>query len=149
MQGIFSRAMIGVVASASPELVGPQMALTLARLISSWVALTALVGSPWVSRVTISTRRPPAPLISSAANSTPRLKPIAGAELAPVSAASQPMRIGSAPWAAAVRARAAVAAAPSIRVRRVVCMIVPLVVLGNYGAPAPLPPGAVRRAGDH
>ena len=67
MQGIFSRAMIGVVASASPELVGPQIALTFARLISSCVAFTALVGSPWVSRVMISTLRPPAPLISSAA----------------------------------------------------------------------------------
>src|SRR5579872_1011149 len=64
----------------------------------SWTALTALVGSPWVSRVMISTLRPltpPAALISAAANRTPRLKPTPGAELGPVSAASHPMRIGS------------------------------------------------------
>src|SRR6266702_7870950 len=54
MFGILPRAMIGVVASASPELVGPQMALTLRRLIISCVALTALVGSPCVSLYMIS-----------------------------------------------------------------------------------------------
>ena len=53
--------MIGVVASASPELAGPQIACTFWRLISSCVALTALVGSPWVSRATISTLRPLTP----------------------------------------------------------------------------------------
>src|ERR1700733_11709982 len=98
MFGILPRAMIGVVASDSPELVGPQIACTLRALIISWVAFTALVGSPWVSRVTISILRPltpPAALIASAANTTPRLKPIAGAELGPVRAASQPMRLGS------------------------------------------------------
>ncbi len=62
--------MIGVTARDSPEFVGPQMAWTLSWLIISWVALTALVGSPWVSRVMISTLRPltpPAALIVSAA----------------------------------------------------------------------------------
>ena len=44
MSGILARAMIGVMASDSPELVGPQMACTLAWLIISWVAFTALVG---------------------------------------------------------------------------------------------------------
>ena len=99
MFGIFARAMIGVVASDSPELVGPQIACTLAWLIISWVAFTALVGSPWVSRVTISILRPltpPAALMASAAYITPRLKPMAGAELGPVIAASQPILIGSA-----------------------------------------------------
>src|ERR1700676_4021095 len=103
MFGIFARAMIGVVARDSPELVGPQIAWTLAWLIMSCVAFTALVGSPWVSRVTISILRPltpPAALMASAANTTPRLKPIAGAELGPVSAASQPILIGS-DWAMA------------------------------------------------
>src|ERR1700730_14371798 len=82
--GIFARAMMAVTARLSPELVGPQTAFTLSWLIISWVALTALVGSPWVSRVMISTLRPltpPAALIASAAKTTPRLKPIAGAEL--------------------------------------------------------------------
>ena len=95
--------MIGVVASASPELTGPQIAWTLAWLINSWVALTALVGSPWVSRVMISILRPltpPAALMASAAKITPRLKPMVGAELGPVIAASQPILIGS-DWAMA------------------------------------------------
>src|ERR1700754_4174462 len=90
--------MIGVVASASPELTGPQIAWTLSWLIISWVALTALVGSPWVSRVMISILRPltpPAALMSSTAKVTPRLKPTVGAELGPVIAASQPILIGS------------------------------------------------------
>src|ERR1700712_4606831 len=90
--------MIGVVASASPELSGPQIAWTLAWLINSWVAFTALVGSPWVSRVMTSILRPltpPAALIASTANITPRLKPTVGAELGPVIAASQPILIGS------------------------------------------------------
>src|SRR5450631_3862826 len=103
ISGILARAMIGVVASASPELSGPQIAWTLAWLISSWVAFTALVGSPWVSRVTISILRPlmpPAALMASAANTTPRLKPMVGAELGPVMAASQPILIGSV-WAMA------------------------------------------------
>src|SRR6202011_1043682 len=98
MFGIFARAMIGVVARDSPELVGPQIAWTLAWLIMSCVAFTALVGSPWVSRVTISILRPltpPAALISLAAKPTPRSKPMAGAELGPVRAASQPKRMGS------------------------------------------------------
>src|SRR5271155_3249445 len=117
--------MIGVVASASPELNGPQIAWTLAWLINSWVAFTALVGSPWVSRVTISILRPltpPAALMLSAAKTVPRLKPIAGAELGPVRAASQPMRIG---WfcARAGRAKAmvVVARAPRAAERRVRC----------------------------
>src|SRR5258708_38572664 len=134
MLGILVRAMIGVVASASPELVGPQMALTLRRLIISWVALTALVGSPWVSRVTISILRPltpPAALISLAAKSTPRSKPMAGAELGPVKAASQPKRIGSlalcaklgrtSPWLA----RANPLAVPSTKSRRVIVIVPP------------------------
>src|SRR5882672_9516468 len=90
--------MIGVVARDSPELVGPQIACTFNALIISCVALTALVGSPWVSRVMISILRPlmpPAALNASAANSTPRLKPMAGAELGPVMAASHPILIGS------------------------------------------------------
>ena len=98
MLGILARAMMAVTARLSPELVGPQMACTFSWLIISWVAFTALVGSPWVSRVMISILRPltpPAALIASAANITPRLKPIAGAELGPVKAASQPMRMGS------------------------------------------------------
>ena len=70
MFGILARAMIGVVASASPELVGPQIAWTLAWLINSCVAFTALVGSPWVSRMMISILRPltpPAALMASTA----------------------------------------------------------------------------------
>src|ERR1700676_4036475 len=99
MFGIFARAMIGVVARDSPELVGPQIAWTLAWLIMSCVAFTALVGSPWVSRVTISILRPLTPaaaLVALAAKITPRLKPMAGAELGPVNAASQPTLIVSA-----------------------------------------------------
>src|ERR1700742_4137166 len=98
MSGILARAMIGVVASASPELTGPQIAWTLIWLIISWVALTALVGSPWVSRSTISILRPltpPAALMLSTAKMTPRLNPTVGAELGPVIAASQPILIGS------------------------------------------------------
>src|SRR6202012_173521 len=101
--GILARAMIGVVASASPELTGPQIAWTLSWLIISWVAFTALVGSPWVSRVMISTLRPltpPAALMASTAKITPRLKPTVGAELGPVLAPSQPILIGS-EWAVA------------------------------------------------
>src|SRR5882757_2867563 len=103
MSGILARAMIGVVANASPELSGPQMAWTLAWLISSCVAFTALVGSPWVSRVTTSIWRPltpPAALMASTAKITPRLNPMVGAELGPVIAASQPILIGS-DWAIA------------------------------------------------
>src|SRR6266436_9774506 len=98
MFGILARAIIGVVASDSPELVGPQMAWTLVWLIMSWVAFTALVGSPWVSRITISILRPltpPAALMASTAKLTPRLKPRVGAELGPVIAARQPILIGS------------------------------------------------------
>src|SRR6202043_4127845 len=103
MSGILARAMIGVVASDSPELSGPQIAWTLAWLINSWVAFTALVGSPWVSRVMTSILRPltpPAALMASTAKITPRLKPMVGAELGPVIAASQPILIGS-DWAMA------------------------------------------------
>ena len=95
--------MIGVVASASPELSGPQMAWTLAWLISSCVAFTALVGSPWVSRMKSSILRPltpPPALMASTAKFTPRLKPMVGAELGPVIAARQPILIGSV-WAIA------------------------------------------------
>ena len=70
MLGILARAMIAVTASDSPELVGPQIAWTFCWLISSCVAFTHLVGSPWVSRVTTSTIRPltpPAALMASAA----------------------------------------------------------------------------------
>src|SRR6202007_114862 len=98
MSGILARAMIGVVASASPELSGPQIAWTLTWLINSWVAFTAFVGSPWVSRTTISTLRPltpPAALMASAAKLTPRLKPMVGAELGPVMAARHPILIVS------------------------------------------------------
>src|SRR6202167_4594939 len=103
MSGILARAMIGVTASASPEFSGPQIAWTLTWLINSWVAFTALVGSPWVSRITISILRPltpPAALIASAAKFTPRLKPMVGAELGPVIAARQPILIDSV-WARA------------------------------------------------
>src|ERR1700733_2628426 len=103
MFGILARAMIGVVASASPELNGPQIACTLAWLINSWVAFTALVGSPWVSRVMTSSLRPltpPAALIASVAKTTPRLKPMVGAELGPVIAARKPILMGS-DWAMA------------------------------------------------
>src|ERR1700709_2081831 len=103
MFGILARAMIGVTASDSPELVGPQIALTLSWLIISWVALTALVGSPWVSRVMTSILRPltpPAALMASTANTTPRWKPMVGAELGPVIAARKPILIGS-DWAMA------------------------------------------------
>src|SRR5260370_20363568 len=98
MSGILARAMIGVVASASPELSGPQIAWTLAWLINSWVAFTALVGSPWVSRITISILRPltpPLALMASAAKFTPRLKPMVGPELGPAIAASQPIWTGA------------------------------------------------------
>src|ERR1700692_4342376 len=98
ISGILARAMIGVVASASPELSGPQIAWTLAWLINSWVAFTALLGSPWVSRMTSSILRPltpPAALMASTAKLTPRLKPMVGAELGPVIAARQPILIGS------------------------------------------------------
>src|ERR1700742_2053642 len=94
MSGILARAMIGVVASASPELSGPQIACTLTWLIISWVAFTALVGSPWVSRITISILRPltpPAELMASTAKLTPRVKTMVGAELGPVIAARQPI----------------------------------------------------------
>src|SRR3981081_1780925 len=103
ISGILARAMIGVVASASPEFSGPQIAWTLAWLINSCVALTALVGSPWVSRMIASILRPltpPAALIASTAKLTPRLKPMVGAELGPVIAARQPILIGS-DWATA------------------------------------------------
>src|SRR6201999_3892524 len=103
MSGILARAMIGVVASASPELSGPQIACTLTWLINSWVAFTALVGSPWVSRITISILRPltpPPALMAAVAKFTPRLKPMVGAELGPVIAARQPILIGS-DWAMA------------------------------------------------
>src|SRR3981189_1812730 len=103
ISGILARAMIGVVASASPELTGPQIAWTLAWLINSWVALTALVGSPWVSRITISILRPlprPPALMASPAKFPPGLKPMVGAELGPVIAARQPILIGSV-WAMA------------------------------------------------
>jgi hypothetical protein len=103
MFGIFARAMIGVVASASPELNGPQMQFTLSWLIISWVAFTALVGSPWVSRMTISILRPltpPAALMASTAKATPRLKPWVGAEAGPVIAARLPILIVS-DWAMA------------------------------------------------
>src|ERR1700757_4831234 len=112
MSGILARAMIGVVASASPELSGPQIAWTLAWLINSWVAFTALVGSPWVSRITISILRPltpPAALMASAAKCTPGLKPMVGAELGPVIAARQPILIGS-DWAMAGFGNGSVAA---------------------------------------
>src|SRR6202034_1871910 len=98
MSGILARAMIGVTASASHELSGPQIACTLDWLINSWVAFTALVGSPWVSRITTSILRPltpPAALMASAAKLTPRLKPMVGAELGPVMAARHPILIGS------------------------------------------------------
>src|ERR1700674_3747421 len=98
ISGILARAMIGVVASASPELSGPQMPWTLSWLIISWVAFTALVGSPWVSRVMASILRPltpPAALMASTAKMTPRLKPMVGAELGPVIAARKPILIGS------------------------------------------------------
>src|SRR4029079_16877842 len=74
MFGILPRAMIAVVARLSPLLVGPQMACTLSWLIISCVAFTALVGSPWVSRVMISTLRPltpPAALVACGGESTP------------------------------------------------------------------------------
>src|ERR1700722_2059554 len=103
MFGILARAMIGVVASASPELSGPQIPCTLTWLINSCVAFTALVGSPWVSRVTTSILRPftpPAALMASTAKITPRLKPMVGAELGPVIAARKPILIGS-DWAIA------------------------------------------------
>src|ERR1700753_390591 len=110
--GILARAMIGVVASASPELSGPQIACTLDWLINSWVAFTALVGSPWVSRITTSILRPltpPAPLMASTAKFTPRLKPMVGAELGPVIAARQPILIVS-DWAMAGGGNGSVAA---------------------------------------
>src|SRR5476649_1606349 len=103
MFGILARAMIGVVASASPELNGPQIAWTLVWLISSCVAFTALVGSPWVSRMIPSILRPltpPVALMASIAKFMPRLKPMVGAELGPVMAARHPILIGS-DWAMA------------------------------------------------
>src|SRR2546430_17289930 len=81
ISGILARAMIGVVASASPELSGPQIAWTLAGLINSWAALTALAGPPWGSRITISLLRPltpPPALCASYAHLTPRLTPLSG-----------------------------------------------------------------------
>src|SRR3984893_3836306 len=118
MFGILARAMIGVVASASPELSGPQIAWTLAWLINSCVAFTALVGSPWVSRGTISSLRPltpPAAWMASGAKITPRLKPMVGAELGPVIAARKPILIGS-DWAIAGfgNENAAVASTPAL-----------------------------------
>src|ERR1700736_3796755 len=118
MFGILARAMIGVVASASPELSGPQIPWTLAWLINSCVAFTALVGSPWVSRVTISSLRPltpPAALMASVAKITPRLKPMVGAELGPVIAARKPIVTGS-DWVFAGfgYANAAVPSAPAL-----------------------------------
>src|SRR5688500_6509331 len=143
--------MIGVTASDSPEFVVPHTACTLRVGISSCVAWTALVGSPCVSRVMISILRPftpPAALIASAANKTPRLKPMAGAELGPVSAASQPILIGS---ACANTRRGmpseqtpAAAHAPSVNLRRVTMSILQDVGSSLRGGS----PGSLFQAGD-
>src|SRR3981189_638795 len=101
ISGILARAMIGEVASASPEFSGAQIAWTLAWLINSCVGFPALVGCACVSGVTGSILRPltpPAALMASTAKLTPRLKPMVGAELGPVIAARQPILIGS-DWA--------------------------------------------------
>src|ERR1700759_3810068 len=103
ISGILDRPMTGGGASASPEFSGPQMPWTLSWLIISCVALTALVGSPWVSRVMTSILRPltpPAALMAARQNITPRLKPMVGADLGPVMAARKPILIGS-DWAMA------------------------------------------------
>src|ERR1700735_1495740 len=118
MSGSLARAMIGVVASASPELNGPQIAWTLAWLINSWVAFTALVGSPWVSRITSSILRPltpPAALIASTAKLTPRLKPMVGAELGPVIAARHPiLMVSDCAIAGAGKEKAVAPSAPAL-----------------------------------
>ena len=92
--------------------------------VSSSAALTALVGSPCVSRVTTSMVRPltpPAALISSTAKVRPRLKPMPVDDPGPVSATSQPSLSGpdcaKADCAKAGRARPAAAAARSVRRR--------------------------------
>ena len=66
--GTLARASSGTAASASPELSGPHMTLTLWPRVSSAAAFTALVGSLCVSRTISSICRPsmpPAALISS------------------------------------------------------------------------------------
>ena len=139
--------MIGVVASASPELSGPQIAWTLAWLINSCVAFTALVGSPWVSRVMTSILRPltpPAALMASTAKITPRLNPIVGAELGPVIAARKPILIGS-DWAMAAFGNENVAAPsapalPNKTSRREMAMYFSPIL----SFPAPVVPAGVR-----
>ena len=97
--GTPARATMGTVARDSPEFTGPMTKCTFSLNTSCWARLTALVGSPAVSRVTSSSLRPstpPAALISSTATSTPWFSAIAAEDSGPVSDDSQPMRIGSA-----------------------------------------------------
>ena len=92
--GTPARARIGVVASDSPELTGPMTNCTLSLKASCCAKLTALVGSPAVSRVRSSIWRPRIPpdlLISSTANCTPWFSAMAADESGPVSDDSQPI----------------------------------------------------------
>jgi hypothetical protein len=80
------------------------MMTTALSLWISWFArLTALVGSPVVSRVSSSSLRPlmpPALLISSIAYWTPWFSAMAADDSAPVSDDSQPILMVSCAWAA-------------------------------------------------
>ena len=81
-----ARATIGVVARPSPELTGPITKWTLSLKASCCAKLTALVGSPAVSRVSSSIlrpRMPPAALISSTASFTPSFSANAADESGP------------------------------------------------------------------
>ena len=99
MFGILARAMIGVVASASPELSGPQIACTLD------LADQFLGGVDRLGRIALGIAHHDLDLAAFDAaggidglgseRSTPRLKPMVGAELGPVIAARQPILIGS------------------------------------------------------
>src|ERR1700756_1741447 len=87
--GVLVRASKGTTASDSPELTGPNTALTFCPRVSSAAPFTALVGSLWVSRVISSICRPsipPAALISCTASWMPRLIPTPVDDEGPVSA---------------------------------------------------------------
>ena len=128
MFGILARAMIGVVASASPELVGPQIACTLAWLIISCVGVHRL------GRIALGVAGDDFDLAAlDAAGGVDRIDREVHAAVeadgrAPSSgrsvAASQPMRTGSLSASAgrASEAAASAPAVPSVKPRRVNAM---------------------------
>ena len=105
--GMPARARMGTAARPSPEFTGPITTCTLSLKASCCAKLTALVGSPAVSRVSSSICRPlmpPALLISSTASCTPWFSAMAADDSGPVSDDSQPTLMGCA-WAASGAAR--------------------------------------------